>query len=213
MFTDSVDAYSAIYSLAAFGLERFIAGGARHSLMKIFDLRMTGGKQYFAADLDSCSPDALQFNAKPSFCGVEKPTCCQHHYDTRNVRSNTNIFLGHCHNDKGAQRNRRDSPVYSLSSPSSCSPTLFAGIENQVIQIDIVSIMDQYPDPIFQHEPKRTLSLDSYIRMKWNPRSDALCLPASEMVNGKISLMIQSRIGVAKGCKRGFDERWQLPKI
>lgn len=37
---------SAIYSLLPLGRERFVAGASRYAMIKIFDLRMPGGKVY-----------------------------------------------------------------------------------------------------------------------------------------------------------------------
>ncbi|KAG8530943.1 uncharacterized protein KY384_004300 [Bacidia gigantensis] len=49
-FSDLVDS-SAIYSLVSYGRERFVAGAARDTLMKVFDLRVPGSRRYFATDL------------------------------------------------------------------------------------------------------------------------------------------------------------------
>ena len=45
-YSDPLDAASAIYSLHPLGRERLLVGGARHNLLKIFDLRMSGGRVY-----------------------------------------------------------------------------------------------------------------------------------------------------------------------
>ncbi|SLM35962.1 WD40/YVTN repeat-like-containing domain [Lasallia pustulata] len=82
LYADPIDGASPIYSLLALGRERFIAGGARHSILKIFDLRMPGGKAYYAADLEACSP--------PTHSNA---LCCDYHYQGRYDRRDWNIFL------------------------------------------------------------------------------------------------------------------------
>ncbi|KAL8710706.1 MAG: hypothetical protein Q9220_004724 [cf. Caloplaca sp. 1 TL-2023] len=39
--------------------------------------------------------------------------------------------------------------IYSLSSPSIFSPSMFAGLEGNVIQVDATSVYDRFPDPLF----------------------------------------------------------------
>lgn len=208
VFIDPVDTFSAIYSLASFGRERFIAGGARHSLLKIFDLRMPGGKLYYATDLDPCSSHS-KGRQMECFANVKQyPICCQYHYDARYNRPNTNVFLSEF---KGSNYHRRqqDSPVYSLSSPSPCSPTFFAGVEGKILQIDVVSIMDRHPDPIFGYGLRHVSNRDSDLRMKWNPDSDVLCLPSYNQGHGNIDLMVQQQIGEIAPSRTELDERWK----
>lgn len=39
-YTDPIDAQTPIYSLCPLGQQRFVIGGGRHCLLKVFDLRM-----------------------------------------------------------------------------------------------------------------------------------------------------------------------------
>lgn len=157
LYSDPVDAYSPIYSLLPIGCERFVAGGALHSLIKVFDLRMPGQKMYHATDVLPCSkhrPSAsggqgsLQpETTQPNKLGVVKG--CTFHESMRTPR-NWNAFLGT--RSRGQDRSF-ESPVYDLSSPSSVSPTIYAGIQNSIIRLDIVSVLDRYPDPIYSANP------------------------------------------------------------
>ncbi|MCJ1263689.1 hypothetical protein MMC22_003559 [Lobaria immixta] len=203
VFSDIVDTSSAIYSLASFGRERFIVGGSQHCLLKIFDLRLPGGKVYYAADLDSCSSDP------PRGPGMTDPTCCQYHRDSRAKFRDCSIFL-HPRHVRGHQISRRDgmSPVYSLSSPSACSPTFFAGIEGKVLELDVVSVMDHHPDPIFGSGPKNTGNRVLDLRRKWDPQSEILSLPLYEQLEGNINLRMQRGVGSVGPSRKGWDERW-----
>ena len=76
-----------------------------------------------------------------SECSVLKR--CTFHALSRNARD-WNVYLG---------RSRNDSSVYSLSRPSSVSPIIYAGTQNCITQIDVVSVLDQHPDPVYNTEP------------------------------------------------------------
>ena len=135
-----------------------------------------------------------------------KSSYCNYHHKVSN-RLDWNVFLDIRGNRKGYQVS--DSPVYSLSSPSPSSPSWYAGVEDKVVQIDMVSIMDRHPDPIYRHGPESTSSRDADIIAKWNPKKDALRFPAYEQKVGNISLIKQQRIGDVHGSREDWDERWQ----
>lgn len=186
----------------SFGRERFIVGGSQHCLLKIFDLRLPGGKLYYAADLDPCSSDS------PRGTGMARSSCCQYHCDSRANCPGCSTFL-HTRYVRGYESRRdRMSPVYSLSSPSPCSPTFFAGIEGKVLELDVVSVMDQHPDPIFRSGPKNTGDRTLDPRRKWDPQSEVLNLPLYEQLEGNINLRTQRGVGDIGPSTKGWDERW-----
>lgn len=203
VFPDSVSGTSSIYSLASFGRERFIVGGSRHCVLKIYDLRMPGGKVYYTADLDPCSSDPPR---RPSFTSpkMKSPKCCQYHHDSRANRRDCTIFL---HKPHIYVRGRRVSPldalspVYSLSSPSPCSPTFFAGLEGKVLELDMVSVMDRHPDPIYKYGP-------TDVREKWDPFLEVLNFSLYEQLDSNGDLRFQRRVGEIGPSKKGLDGRW-----
>ena len=172
VFRDPVDTFSPIYSLLSIGTERFVAGGARHSIIKVFDLRMPGGKHYY--------------EAKPGHRGW-------------------NVFL---RPKETPSRRVTESPVYALSRTSQCSPTFFAGVESTVLQIDMVSVMDNHPDPLFKHGQTR-IGGRYDISRKWDPQGKVLCLPMYEHDTGPVNLMKQRKVEHTRGSIEGWDERWQ----
>ena len=188
----------------SFGRERFVAGGARHSTLKVFDLRMPGSKVYHAAKFDICSSITSPSLSKAS-C-VTQSTCCNDQYKVPS-RLDWNVFLDYRGNRKGYQVS--DSPVYSLSSPSPSSPSWYAGVEDKVVQIDMVAILDQHPDPVYRCGPTKTADIDADVVAKWNPKNDALRFPAYEQKAGNISLLKQQRVGNVRGSRSDWDERWQ----
>ena len=128
---------------------------------------------------------------------------CGNHYEAKHGRRNWNMFLG-----MGAKRyGSHESPVYTLSRPSQCSPSLFAGIESTIVQIDMVSIMDPHPDSVFKDGPAMTGDWKD-VHRKWDPQGDVACLPMYEHDTGPVNLLRQRPVEYAEGIIEGWDERW-----
>ena len=203
IFRDPVDTFSPIYSLLPIGTERFVAGGARHSIIKVFDLRMPGGKLYHAADLEPCSSASKlgpqNFKSGSSF------SCCAHHHDSKHRRRNWNVFI---RPTDYPRRRVTESPVYALSRPSQVSPTFFAGVESTVLQFDIVSIMDKHVDPVFQRGLAHSGEQHN-LKKKWDPQDNVLCLPMYEHNTGPVKLLKQRKVEFTEGSINGLDERWR----
>lgn len=195
VFRDPVDTFSPVYSLLPIGTERFVAGGGRHSIIKVFDLRMPGSKLYHAAHLDPCSTARI---APPKQREQVK------RFEAKSNRRGWNVFLR-----LQSNRSRRDSPVYALSRPSQGSPSFFAGIESHIVQMDMVSIMDQHPDPVFANGPAKKGNRGD-VRRKWDPYGTVVAMPMYEHDTGPVELIKQSpEVGYSEHSIRpGWDERW-----
>lgn len=223
-FRDPVDMFSPIYSLLPIGTERFVAGGGRHSIIKIFDFRMPGNKLYHATDLDPCFSEKIV--APKQSEKAKQSRCCYHHYDAKHNRRGWNVFLR-----PQSHRARRDSPVYALSRPSQGSLSFFAGIENHIIQMDMVSMLDQHPDPVYANGPARQRNKGEPdpvyaniparqgnnvgVRRRWDPHREAIPMSMYEHDDGAVSLKTQrveldDRDRYAN--QPGWDERWFDPK-
>lgn len=188
-----------------------MAGGSRYSIIKVFDLRLPGGKVYYAADLDPCISNK---NAPISSTAPRRaisPLCCQYHRDTRWNRHNYNLFINAKNKERRqgprVMRRDRDTPVYTLSSPSPCSPTVFAGVENDILQIDVVSVMDHDPDPIYQNA-RKWIRNENNVKERWDPRSDVIQMALYEHHRGNITLNMQQEVDHAIGLRKAWDERW-----
>jgi WD40 repeat protein len=185
----------AIYSLQTLGRERLAAGSSRHSIIRFFDLRVSGGRTYHYTDVGS-SPDS------PKSKDTSK-------------KSGWNLFLNPRNNINPTssrwQRSRAtESPVYSLSSPSATSPTLFAGVENNVVELDFISMLDKHPDPIFAHGLARDQRGNINIVKSWNPKGDVLNFAMYDhSKTGFARLRTQAGIGKYTGVIDGLDERWR----
>ncbi|KAF2488459.1 hypothetical protein BU16DRAFT_520608 [Lophium mytilinum] len=205
---------SAIYSLQTQGRERIIAGTGRHTTVMVYDLRVSGGRSYY---------------------NIEVPPTTQRHHKARNPRAtrpkmekksdahyNWNVFL----NPRGvnqfrAQNSRRshnryerDSPVYTLSLPSPSSPTLFAGVEDAVIQLDFTAILDVHPDPFFASTLERTQRGEINVKKSWNPRGDVMnfgMYDKTDQTAFGMNLWVQAGVGHYQGTAPGLDDRWRDP--
>ena len=116
-----------MYSILPIGRERVLVGGARHNLLKVFDVRMPGGRVYAypgsppppppppsALDSASVTPGWATYLSKPPVVGA-------------------GVFP-----QQQGYRGRRDkeSPVYSLKAGSPGGAHVFAGVEGLVWEFD-----------------------------------------------------------------------------
>ncbi|KZF24938.1 hypothetical protein L228DRAFT_258437 [Xylona heveae TC161] len=229
-YQDPIDDSSAVYSLQTIGLERFIVGAARHGILKVFDLRMSGGKSYFSTSVDACNAHQSSRNP-PTPAPADSGICCDWHYETQHDRRDWSVFLnprGPAFYRQGSRRSA-ESPIYSLSSPSPSSPALYAGVENNVVQLDFVSIMDRAQDPVFQYgggsapgsivppathashgsSKPRFVSEETNVINKWDPSGDVLRLALYEQVPmSAMRLRVQASVGACSSREAGWDERW-----
>ena len=205
IYRDPVDTFSPIYSLLPIGTERFVAGGARHSILKIFDLRIPGTRPYHAATLGPLTSqgDGVQTQS-PSKANLSRP---DYRHSVEKQRRGWNIFI------KLNRRTSRESPVYSLSRPSQNSTSFFAGIENNVVQFDMTSILDRHPDPIYQRPPGLRPNYN-FTQSIWDPHRENIPMSVYEHDTGPVQLISQQTLYSPHGFPRaGWDERWDFEQF
>ncbi|KAF2230291.1 hypothetical protein EV356DRAFT_509237 [Viridothelium virens] len=215
---------SAIYSLATVGRERLAAGTARHSMVKFFDLRVDGGRVYHY--IDALAQERKNRNDKLRSSDVIArftDEATESGFKNLDGGAGWNLFLNpremHAAPGRGhstwSSRRAVESPVYSLSMPSTYSPTLFAGVENALVQLDFASVLDRHPDPTHATSMKFDATGDVDIRQTWNRKSDVLNLGMYEQMNGinaetlrlKVQKSLQSKDWEVR--PNGLDERWR----
>jgi WD40 repeat protein len=188
---------AAIYSLQTLGRERLVAGSSRHGSLKFWDLRISGGRRYHYTDLSI-------HNTQP-----QPPV---------RRRNGWNLFLNpriqsqqtNSRGPRWRQDRSRESSVYSLSSPAPTSPSLFAGVENNVVELDFVSMLDKHPDPVFTNGLVRDQRGNINVLRSWNPKNDVLNLAMYDHSGaGELRLKTQAGVGLYTGALRGYDERWR----
>lgn len=119
-----------IYSLLPRGQETLLAGTSRHNLLKVFDLRLgTKCYSYLGAHATSDS-DSQPISAGNDWSLFLKP----------HSGSSTNT------NHSWSSRRSVESSIYSLASASSASPHVYAGVENNVVELAFTDVLDRNPD-------------------------------------------------------------------
>ena len=219
-FTDDCDD-GQVLSIVPIGHERFLAGSHQNGCLKAFDLRMPGGRMY--SYINATRPANSKHNIAASHPRLTAINGI-HNAVENVVQRQINTFLA-VHVQPPHRRGqpvsrsretrlpRYRGPVYSLSSPSPSSPTIFAGIENDVLQLDFVctdDIMGPRSDSfdfglgIKQEKPEQILNLSCYERPReGHESSDAILLRKQLDWGGR------GWDGVGRP-EEGWDERWRL---
>ncbi|KAI0377749.1 hypothetical protein F5Y04DRAFT_263612 [Hypomontagnella monticulosa] len=141
IFQDNFDISTPINALLSHGLERFVAGSAYSPVLKIFDYRWPRG--YYHTESLPCgndnpypAPRAPTNIVEPTYPSNSRSACdyvagqrCRWHTLSRHdfYRPNFNMWLPISAGD--------NSPVYSLASPSVDSPSIFAGLSGNMVEI------------------------------------------------------------------------------
>jgi hypothetical protein len=114
---------------------------------------------------------------------------------------------------------REDSPVYSLSIPSSTSQNLYAGLEGVVQSLTFHGIADTHPDPMLSHSLVRHNNNDIDVHASYNSDNGALNLGMYEQGTEEgigMQLLVQDGVTISAVGKtrrdaavaKGLDERW-----
>ena len=134
-----------IFSLVSVGQEKFFAGSHQNACLKMYDMRMDARAYSYTDTLRRGVPD-FQPQDRKTLLTMPQPARSQ-----RDI----NIFLALTvyynqqpwqplpkANIDNSRHPRYRGSIYSLSSPSPSSRTIYAGIENHVIQLDFVNTDD-----------------------------------------------------------------------
>ncbi|OGE51725.1 hypothetical protein PENARI_c012G11490 [Penicillium arizonense] len=131
-----------IYSLRTFGHNHFLAGAGGEALVKIFDMRMCNTYSYLDAQVPSPSQihtNQLNPNGKNT---TNKITAGSPLHSQKDF----SVFLSNPAPVPRTSRARRRlhyrGPIYTMSTPSPSSPTVYAGIVDGVVSLDFASTDD-----------------------------------------------------------------------
>ena len=206
---------SSIYSLLPRGRETLVAGTSRHSLLKVFDLRL-GAKAYSYLDVSVIGqadcPRQWKSPGTKDWSLFLKP-----HSATYPGRGGGNNWA----------RRSAESSIYSLASPSPSSPFVYAGVENAVLELAFTSILDPHPDPVFfptststnnnqgtqamvGYRAKEILDLAMYDQSQdMKLMTQRSLWETVRLTNHVANNMVQGRMdGIL--WVRGLDERWKV---
>ncbi|KAI4620870.1 hypothetical protein J4E83_005232 [Alternaria metachromatica] len=209
---------SPVYSLAAQGRERFVAGVALHSMIKVFDLRLAGSHAYHTISSPS---------HKPKRKAVSRDSAINVIVDDNKSKSlirsgGWNLYLKP---RDYLSRATQNSPVYSLSIPSSTSQNLYAGLEGAVQNLTFHGVADTYPDPMLSYGlvqdcyyyHKNSNKVD--VRASYDNDGGVLNLGMYEqgtedvlgmqlLIQGSMDSSVVSKERADKAMAKGLDERW-----
>lgn len=108
----------------------------------------------------------------------------------------------------------RPSPVYSLSRPSPSSPSLYVGLENEVIHLNFTSLLDGHPDSLFRMKPGRRGSKLDTIGTWSDAKGNSLDLVIWEhcgLLNGGFKMLKQKSPHQLRGRDAQFSAPGSLP--
>lgn len=219
-FQDGVDD-GQILSLLPIGHERFLAGSVQNACLKTFDLRMPGAKVYSYLDAGS-SPPAIS-DAHHATLSNKPSQSLQHGPVDEAISRQLNIFLAirvQCPmrlwqplpKQQFTHLPRYRGAVYSLSAPSPASPTVYAGVENHIIQLDFVSTDDLqlgrlkmlgFEADLGKGSQEQILNLSCYERPRTGHESTDTVLLRNQVSWNRSRLEDGST-------EDGWDERWRL---
>ncbi|KAJ5278871.1 hypothetical protein N7478_004243 [Penicillium angulare] len=134
-YRDTTDT-NLIYSVQPFGHDRFLAGAGGNAVLKIFDLRMSKIYSYLDAQVP---PIQTQTSISPK--RAERPA-------PHGPRKDFSLFLSAQlpsatpGNLRARRRGPYRGPIYTMSTPSPSSPTVYTGIVDGVVRLDFASTDD-----------------------------------------------------------------------
>ena len=144
VYRDPIDPDAPLYSLLPFGHARVVAGSGRHAQIKVFDLRLSGGRACASSrtadtpPLNKSTPEAVPTPAAASASTVTplaKRTDCSVFLRSAPAQVDYSVFLAH----RTSRRYGAESPVYALAAASSSAPTFYAGMEEGVTRVDVAA--------------------------------------------------------------------------
>ncbi|GFF29625.1 hypothetical protein IFM46972_02684 [Aspergillus udagawae] len=141
-YRDTIDT-NPIYCIHPFGQDRFLAGAGGDAVVKIYDLRMQSAYSHKDAQIPSPPNDLRRSSngSTPYLNGFQDTVTYP--------RKDFSIFLTHSPSvrlNSKATRSRVDrqyrGPIYTMSSPSPSSSSIYTGIVDGVMRLDFASSDD-----------------------------------------------------------------------
>ncbi|KAL4778952.1 hypothetical protein BJX76DRAFT_107939 [Aspergillus varians] len=137
LYADIAD-QNPVYCIHPFGHDRFIVGAGGDAVLKIFDLRMPTTYSYRATRRQS-------FPRRNRVSSTSPP---QSQLPSAHPSKDLSIFLSfnpptfRRANNSRTTRHRYRGPIYTMSSPSVLSPTIYTGITGGIVRLDFASTDD-----------------------------------------------------------------------
>ena len=217
-----------VYCVHPFGHDRFVVGAGGDAVVKFFDLRMhntysylNGRFPYFSHPADKSPNKDTNMNEPFQEDSIKYP------------RKDFSVFLSHPppglpNSNRARSRRNNDAnsslsyrgPIYTMSSPSALSPTIYAGVVDGVFRLDFTSTDDLanasyqlYEDSIAldlnvdvnaaPSVPDRILELSGYERPEADDTTTTSKLRTQQPFRAISKSDVDSEIAT------GWDRRWE----
>ncbi|KAL2822848.1 hypothetical protein BJX63DRAFT_116 [Aspergillus granulosus] len=162
-----------VYCIHPFGHDRFVLGAGGDAVVKIFDLRLPSTYDYLSA-----RPQPI--SRGPS---TEKPFQA-----VRQTRLSKELSLFLSFNDLSSRNGRNHprfprryrGPIYTMSTPSLLSPTIYTGVAGGVIRLDFASTDDLTGSQQSWHSDRIELNLNHKANVESSILSPVLDLSSYE---------------------------------
>lgn len=162
IYQDHFELTTPIGPLLADGNQRFLAGSARTSVLKIFDYRWN--KSYYYTDAVPCSKTRLPPTPRPltwifpphnplrEHCDFMAGKYCTRHTFARTDfhRPNCNVYLPNIYQDV--------SPVYTLARASPMSPSVYAGLSGELVTMSLRDQVAAEKETLFMQKREKKLT-------------------------------------------------------
>ncbi|KAJ5713876.1 uncharacterized protein N7483_011057 [Penicillium malachiteum] len=213
-YRDTTD-INLIYSVHPFGHDRFLAGAGGNAVLKIFDLRMSNTYNYLGAQVP-----LTKTQSQPS---TKLPTSTIPSYPRKDFSIFLSTQLPSIIPRNRRARNRRGpyrGPIYTMSSPSSSSPTVYTGIVDGVVRLDFASTDDltgpasEWYDfnlglEVEKGSPSVPVDAENVIRIAGYERPDPDDFTTTSKLRNQHGFWYPEPRYVNTGAGPGWDRRWE----
>ncbi|KAL4963812.1 uncharacterized protein BDV14DRAFT_176024 [Aspergillus stella-maris] len=198
------------YCIHPFGHDRFVLGAGGDALVKLFDLRMPQTYNYLdAKHKPPQSPIASAFSSRklpPLAIPTPKPS------------KDLSLFLSYSMNVRHT-RHRYRGAIYTMSSPSLLSPTIYTGVAGSVIRLDFASTddllgpnKDWYRDSIdldLHYLSKGNEIREEIIEISGYERPDAMDTTTTSKLRSQKAFWELDERNLKNEAATGWDRRWR----
>ncbi|KAJ5656868.1 hypothetical protein N7507_008818 [Penicillium longicatenatum] len=210
-YQDTTDS-NLIYSVQPFGHDRFLAGAAGNAILKIFDLRMSNAYSHLDAHFP---PTKSQTSPKPA-----KRNGAQYPRKDFSMFLSSQIPSAVPRSSRANRRRPYRGPIYTLSTPSPSSPTVYAGIVDAVVRLDFAST-DDLTGPsrdwyeynldlgVETGQPSVPVETDNVFRIAGYERPDPGDFTTTSKLRHQHGFWYPEQRYLNNGTGAGWDRRWE----
>ncbi|KAL4995929.1 hypothetical protein BDV10DRAFT_123499 [Aspergillus recurvatus] len=198
-----------VYCIHPYGHDRFVVGAGGDAVVKIFDLRMP-------STYDSSTARRQSFSSRPR-TQVTSPA-----HPSKDLSIFLSLHPSTARNENVSRyaRHRYRGPIYTMSSPSLLSPTIYTGIAGGIVRLDFASTDDLtgpnnawYRDAIdldldYNTNTQRSCTSD-VIELSGYERPDSRDTTTCSKLRSQVPFGAADAQNIANELATGWDRRWK----